>query len=705
MVSAIDASSSLSSKDKNLGFLTFYIGSASILFLFGLIYFTEDIRLLRLYDNVHWTLSVVVSCIAAWFGYRNSEGEVRTLKFWFFLGFATYMTGQFVWVGQVLADFYSFPAPSDLFYPWLGPCFIIGFLLYLKGKIPKARIKVAAMDAIALTIAVLGVALVLYLSKKADRTWLQLLSLSVYPVSILSAATIGILMKPSLRLKFDLPYLCLILGLVEMGTSWLQWNSIFLISVPKDGTFINALFSIGGMTLGYGALTWTPRSQFSKQEAATESTLLRVLPLLEVIVSSAAIILSLTLSGVPEAIRLVIWFSAGVMVVIASLRQSLLVSDLAIAEKVIRDANEALENTVAERTEELRSTNQYLVHANDKLSTAMIELKKAQENLVRSEKMAVLGRLIAGIAHELNTPLGAIRSSTEGIRSIFNGPWEELIRDYSGLNREEMELWGILFKRGRVTNSDFDSKEERKKRKLSESILKEAGAQNASIMADMLTDMGNSPEQVREISERLPKGERGWLIVNNASTLSSLSRSSQLILEASIKASRVIQALKGYASGEGDWTPNFEPVSPKEQIENIITLYYSKIRGKVSVDIGISETALVQGDPERLYLLWTNLITNALHAMNYSGRIFLDAKLIDGNWEISIRDTGRGIPEDIRDRIFDPFFTTKSPGEGTGLGLDICKSVVEEHKGTIRFTTSDSGTTFYILLPRYEKSS
>lgn len=699
MDQAITASLSRPSRDRNLGFIFFYAGSFLILSLFVLIYFTEDILLLRIYDNVHWTLGVVISCIAAWFGFRNSQGEVRRLKFWFFLGFFTYMTGQFVWVAQAVTDFYSFPAPSDLFYPWLGPCFIIGLLLYLKGKVPRARIKVAAMDAIALTIAVLGLTLVLYLSKKEDRTWLQLLSLSVYPVSILSAATIAFLLKPSLRLKFDFPYFCLVFGLIAMGTSWLQWNSLFLISIPKDGTFINALFSVGGMTLGYGVLAWIPESKYSKHEAATESRLLRVLPLLEVIVCSAAIILSLTLAGVPDVIRLVIWFSAGVMIVIASLRQSLLVTDLSNAEKAIRNANEELELIVAKRTDQLRFANRYLSDSNEKLREAMSELRKAQENLVRSERLAVLGRLIAGIAHELNTPLGAIRASSEGIRSVLGDPWEFLLGEYSRFTEEEKEIWGILFRKGGVVEAEFDSKEERRKRKLTAAILSERGVPNPGVMADIFTDLGFLPEEVKELKAKLPAGERGLQILNNASSLSGIARSNQLILDASVKASRVIQALKSYAAGAGDRRPQSEFVSPKEQIDNIITLYYSKIHQKVAIQVQISDSVRIYGDPERLYLVWTNLITNALHAMNYSGRLHIEGKLVADHWEISVKDSGAGIAPEIRERIFEPFFTTKSPGEGTGLGLDICKTVVEEHKGRIRFETGPEGTVFFVTFP------
>ncbi|TGK00296.1 histidine kinase [Leptospira langatensis] len=705
MNSSVSALTIRSSKDRNLGFFFLYSGFVFVLILFAFIYFTNEAKLLRIFDNIHWTTSIGFAAIVSWFGYRSSEGEVRRYRFWFFLGLLSYFVGQVVWDIQVLTQFYSFPAPSDVFYPWLGPCFVLGFARVLKDRVPSNRMKVAVMDAIGLSIAVLAVTLVLYLSKKEDRPWLQLLALAVYPVFMLSAASVAVLMQPSLRIKISLSYLCLVAGLAGTGISWLQWNSIFLIQVPADGTLTNAGFSASILLLAYSALTWEPDLSALRKNTGTESGLLRILPLLEVIVCSAAIVLSLTLPGLPEIIRLVIWFCAGVMVVIASLRQSLLVSDLAIAEKVIRNANEALEITVSERTEELRSANQYLVDTNEKLRSAMSELKKAQENLVQSEKMAVLGRLIAGIAHELNTPLGAIRSSTEGIRSILNEPWEDLIKEYAGFTKEEKEVWATLFKRGGVAYTDFDSKEERKKRKLSESVLADAGFLNAHIMADILTDMGNSPEQVKEILQKLPVGERGWQIVNNASALSSISRSSQLILDASVKASRVIQALKSYAAGEGDWRPQVESVSPKEQIENIITLYYSKIKNKVLVDIQIPDEARIQGDSERLYLVWTNLITNAFHSMNYSGRIFIDATLQDDDyWEISIQDTGSGISDEIKDRVFDPFFTTKSPGEGTGLGLDICKNVVEEHRGKIHFTTTDSGTTFYVLLPAFPEA-
>jgi signal transduction histidine kinase len=105
--------------------------------------------------------------------------------------------------------------------------------------------------------------------------------------------------------------------------------------------------------------------------------------------------------------------------------------------------------------------------------------------------------------------------------------------------------------------------------------------------------------------------------------------------------------------------------------------------------------------PDELNQVWTNLIHNALQAMKDCSKILTVSIKKDGDYQIvSIGDSGSGIPEDIKDKIFHPFFTTKAAGEGSGLGLDIIKKIVEKHGGQISFDTQmDVGTTFHVRLP------
>jgi signal transduction histidine kinase len=107
--------------------------------------------------------------------------------------------------------------------------------------------------------------------------------------------------------------------------------------------------------------------------------------------------------------------------------------------------------------------------------------------------------------------------------------------------------------------------------------------------------------------------------------------------------------------------------------------------------------------PGELNQVWTNLIHNALQAMDYKGILTITSRTQNGQVIISITDTGKGIPDEIKEKIFDPFFTTKRTGKGSGLGLDIVKKIVDKHQGRIHVESQPGNTTFRVVLPIRER--
>ena len=106
----------------------------------------------------------------------------------------------------------------------------------------------------------------------------------------------------------------------------------------------------------------------------------------------------------------------------------------------------------------------------------------------------------------------------------------------------------------------------------------------------------------------------------------------------------------------------------------------------------------VTGERDRLNQVWVNIINNALQSMDYDGTLTIATRREGDDVAVSFADTGHGVPEDIRDRIFEPFFSTKKCGEGTGLGLDICRRIIDRHGGRIEFTSGAGGTVFTVFL-------
>jgi signal transduction histidine kinase len=139
-------------------------------------------------------------------------------------------------------------------------------------------------------------------------------------------------------------------------------------------------------------------------------------------------------------------------------------------------------------------------------------------------------------------------------------------------------------------------------------------------------------------------------------------------------------------------------VDVERDIETVLTLLHNKMKFGVAVERRFCG-ARARGSSPELCQVWMNLITNAAQAMRYEGTLTITTES-DGEWtSVSIADSGPGIPDAIRDHIFEPFFTTKGAGEGMGLGLDICKKIVDSHRGRISFESRPGKTSFTVVLP------
>ncbi len=164
------------------------------------------------------------------------------------------------------------------------------------------------------------------------------------------------------------------------------------------------------------------------------------------------------------------------------------------------------------------------------------------------------------------------------------------------------------------------------------------------------------------------------------------------------RAAKIMYALKNYARHDSKG----EKINANiiEGIETVLTLYYNQFKQGVEV-IRNYETDLpsILCYPDELNQVWTNLVHNALQAMGNKGTLTVDVKRHNSTMSISITDSGKGIPVEIQEKIFEPFFTTKPTGEGSGLGLNIVKQIVEKHEGKIQVYSIPGKTTFTVFIP------
>ena len=380
--------------------------------------------------------------------------------------------------------------------------------------------------------------------------------------------------------------------------------------------------------------------------------------------------------------------------------------ELEATKESLAQANQALESQVSERTAALRTTNEQLQETLD-------ELTQTQEQLIHNEKMSSLGQLIAGIAHEVNTPLGAIASSAGSVSKFLAQMVDQVPDVIQQLSVEDGVHFIAVLQLSLKESPLRSTKEERKLRRSLIRILDQESIADSRTIADTLVDIGLDTETVA-VALPLLRGPDSQRLLETIYKLSSIKRGIATIEVASERASKVMFALKNYSR----YDHSNEPVTVNlvDGIETTLTLYHHQIKRGVEIKRRYTDLPLVQCYADELAQVWTNLIHNALQAMSHQGTLTIAAQVIAWDRQIngelktgatealeavqiSITDTGTGIPEEIRRRIFDPFFTTKAAGEGSGLGLDIVKKIVDKHHGHITVKSRPGETTFTVILP------
>lgn len=356
--------------------------------------------------------------------------------------------------------------------------------------------------------------------------------------------------------------------------------------------------------------------------------------------------------------------------------------------------NEMLEKIQLREAERDHATNN-LKEKTHELENTLENLRATQNQLIQSEKMAALGQLIAGVAHEVNTPLGAIRSSIGNITIALNQTLEQFPRFFKILSDDEQRRFFALLKRALVKKNTITAKEERKYKRKLITLLEENQVEQAETKADSFVDMGIYDD----IDVYLPllRHPEGRTILRMAYKISGLQRSAQNITTATDRASKVVFALKSYS--RYDQSGEMIEADIVEGVETVLTLYHNQLKHGVEVTREYAEIPQILCFPDELNQVWTNIIHNALQAMQNHGKLNIAISQNNGFIQVAITDNGRGIPENIKDKIFIPFFTTKARGEGSGLGLDIVKRIIDKHNGDIRFESEPGKTTFRVFLP------
>ena len=301
----------------------------------------------------------------------------------------------------------------------------------------------------------------------------------------------------------------------------------------------------------------------------------------------------------------------------------------------LREANRTLESQVLARTKDL--------------SSALTHLKESQAQLIQSEKMASLGQMVAGVAHEINTPLGYARSNAEIVRTA--------LADIRALCESQGRALALMTAEG----SD-------------ETAIAEAMAE-----AEARRETTPPEELMGDLDNLLADTDHGL-----------------------VQIADLVSSLKDFSRVDRSRNDLFDL---NAGVDSALKICNNQLKGRVEVVRNFAPLPEIECSPSQINQVFLNLITNAAQAIDNDGTITIETAVEKGGVVVRVADTGSGMSAETQKRIFEPFFTTKPVGKGTGLGLSIVFRIIEEHGGRIAVESEPGvGTVFSVHLPLRQKA-
>ncbi len=356
-----------------------------------------------------------------------------------------------------------------------------------------------------------------------------------------------------------------------------------------------------------------------------------------------------------------------------------------------------------------KSKIQELIHQNPELTEEMVHFMVSRvrsftsQNL-QNEKMLALGKLSAGLTHELNNPIASINRDNAELHRLFKSEnMSDLSLSCSGLDASEKDQLIESIEKWKKSRRSMEMKALDIRRLENEWIdrLEIWGIDDPDEAAEVFCDFGINPEEInhwiKKIKPELVPVWLGWIqfLLQSQALINNIQTATERI-------GKLIGAVKSYT--HMDRAPEKGEVDLVRGIADTLAILAHKIKdSQVKVVFEKPESEIfICGYAGELNQVWTNLIDNAIDAMESTADPTFEIHLIPGKSTVCVEfiDNGTGIPDEIKGKIFDPFFTTKAIGKGTGMGLDLVNQIVLKHSGNIRVESKPGRTLFRIELPK-----
>ena len=370
---------------------------------------------------------------------------------------------------------------------------------------------------------------------------------------------------------------------------------------------------------------------------------------------------------------------------------------------IIRDIRERKQAEEALRLSEqaLRAKTRELREKNEALENTLNQLQEIQNQLIMQEKMASLGKLSAGMAHELNNPASAAQRGAEQLQEIFCQLRDAYLK-IGELNLEKKQLdqvkaLGQLAKDRARQLDDMDALTRSDRESEMEDWLDEKGVETAWQLAPLLVSLGYNQSKIQTLSETF--SPRQFIVV--IEWLSYTYTIHSLLSEISLGTGRIVEIVKALKTYTFMDQAPLQFVNVHEGLDNTLIILKNKLKKGITVHREYAQDLpTIPAYGGELNQVWSNIIDNAIDAMDGQGDLTLRTRKKDPWVVVEIEDNGAGIPEEVQNKVFDPFFTTKPPGKGTGLGLNISRNlIIQKHQGQITVSSKPGKTLFTVWLP------